>query len=567
MAVGGLGLKADTIKTLDGQVYRGTTQITNGLFSIIDTNGSVSTVAVSNLESAIFAGVSDVIPGEHSLAAPWTSQDIGSVAAPGGARQTANSFVVRASGTGVAPSADGFHFLFQPMAGDAEIVARVTALEGPRGCQAGLMIRQTLGPESAHAAVLLNRDGAISFQHRVSRKRPNPPLRGPTVSAPCWLKLEKKDKFYVGSISEDGKNWKVAGGQTINLGPARNREDLWLIGLVASSRTNRGLCTAIFEEVSVRAWGVKADFFADDFHTLSKTEILAAVNRAWEENRPSAVRCTGEIIPTTSDTYSFLVEPRESSQLWIGDKLVFNAARRINEPIALNKDQPYSLKLESKLSEARHSSLRLYWSSRTHRREIVPSNCLRPYPENQSSPAIIASHQIDLTRSQAAVAGVVLKDGTVLAGKPLEVGEGALSLQAPGSPDQKLNVLDIARVQFRSMSPQLAARIASAIPGVLLANGDFIEGELKRLAKGRLTVSSVIFGLRSFDVSTDVAAVVLRPFQGAARFVVRTNSGSALFAESLELVDDQFLVAEPILGKLRLLPRELLDIRRLPRGT
>ena len=117
------------------------------------------------------------------------------------------------------------------------------------------------------------------------------------------------------------------------------------------------------------------------------------------------------------------------------------------------------------------------------------------------------------------------------------------------------------------MSPQLAARIASAIPGVLLANGDFIEGELKEFAKGRLTISSVIFGLRSYDVSSEVAAIVLRPFQRAAKFVVRTNTGSALFAESIELAEKELLVAEPILGKLRFSARELLDIRRLPPGT
>src|SRR5207302_8394240 len=113
--------RADTIKTLDGKVYRGATQITNGVLSITDTNGSANTVALTNLEAAIFADISDVIPGEHSLAPPWASQDIGSVVSPGGARQAGNSFVIRASGIGVTPKIDGFHFVFQPMAGDAEI--------------------------------------------------------------------------------------------------------------------------------------------------------------------------------------------------------------------------------------------------------------------------------------------------------------------------------------------------------------------------------------------------------------------------------------------------------------
>ena len=101
----------------------------------------------------------------------------------------------------------------------------------------------------------------------------------------------------------------------------------------------------------------------------------------------------------------------------------------------------------------------------------------------------------------------------------------------------------------------------------MLVNGDFIEGELKEFSKGHLTISSVIFGLRSFDLSSQAVAIVLRPFQTEAKFVVRTSSGSALFVDSIELGDKELLVAEPILGSLRFSPRELLDIRRRPPGT
>src|SRR5439155_20268637 len=128
------------------------------------------------------------------------------------------------------------------------------------------------------------------------------------------------------------------------------------------------------------------------------------------------------------------------------------------------------LKLESKLSESRRSALRLYWSSRTQRKELVPPACLRPYSESEITNATIAAHEIDLTRSQSAVAGVLLKNGTVLAGKPVQLTDTTLVFEpaGPNAPPLKLALRDIARVQFRSMSPQLAARIASAIPGVLL---------------------------------------------------------------------------------------------------
>jgi len=126
-----------------------------------------------------------------------------------------------------------------------------------------------------------------------------------------------------------------------------------------------------------------------------------------------------------------------------------------------------------------------------------------------------------------------------------------------------LSALNIARVQFRSMSPQLVARIASAVPGVLLANGDFIEGECRKFSKGRVTLSSVIFGLRSFDAGSEAVAVVLRPLQSAAKFVVRTNTGSALFADEVEFDEAMLILNEPILGTMKLKAPELLDCRRV----
>lgn len=141
--------------------------------------------------------------------------------------------------------------------------------------------------------------------------------------------------------------------------------------------------------------------------------------------------------------------------------------------------------------------------------------------------------------------------------------EALVNFEPLGRPRQTLNTVNIARLQFRSMSPQLAARIGSGVPGILLLNGDFIEGELKSFKKGRVTVSSVIFGLRSYDTASQAAAVVLGPFQKGAKFVVRTKTGSALFADAIGVEQETLVLVEPILGKMRLTSNELLDIRRL----
>src|SRR4051812_31671695 len=173
-------LEADMVRTRDGKTYRGNARLVRDGITIALTNQQFFTVAVSNLASAVFAEADDVIAGEHNLSFPWASQDIGSVGLAGGAGEGNDSFSIRASGIGIGQTIDGLHFVYQQIAGDAEIIAHVASLESSSAlAQAGLMIRQTLGPESAHAAVLLSQRDPAAFHYRVSRKKPNPELRGP----------------------------------------------------------------------------------------------------------------------------------------------------------------------------------------------------------------------------------------------------------------------------------------------------------------------------------------------------------------------------------------------------
>jgi len=534
---------------------------------ITQTNGTQSNVAMSNLTSVVFADGEEVFPGEHSLSAPWSSQDIGAVGVPGGARQTSNSFAVRASGAGLGGSADAFHFVFQQMAGDGEIVARLAEVDPrhPRA-EAALVIRQTLGPESAFAAVVVSPGAPATFQYRVSRSKPNPGLRGPKASVPQWLKLEKKDKFYIGSISEDGKNWRVVGSQTIKLSPTRNLDDQWYIGLAASSHSNGTACTTLFDEISVRLHGITFQLFTDDFKTLSSTMILPnfpKAPRSWEGPHPAAIRCTGQFIPPQTDQYSFSIRASEPCKVWVDDKLACSSAVSVRQQFSLQQLKPVTIKLETRAEKETRFAATVFWTTLSHGGGPIVEQMLLP-DRNPARPQVTnASPNQVLRRAQAAAAGIVLKNGTVLAGEVKEMDETLAAFEPIGGSRQTLNTLNIARVQFRSMSPQLAARISSGSPGILLLNGDFVEGELKSFKKGRVTVSSVIFGLRSYDTANQAAALVLRPFQNGAKFVVRTSTGSALFADNIDVDQEALLLAEPILGKLRLKSNELLDIRRL----
>jgi hypothetical protein len=381
------------------------------------------------------------------------------------------------------------------------------------------------------------------------------------------LKLERHGKFLVGSTSVDGNEWKVIGSQTIALAATRNRDDQWYIGLGVSSHTNTALCTAYFDEVSISARGVKAEMFSDEFKTLTKTLIVPGFSpsgRSWADDRPLAIRWTGRWMPPYSEKYSFAIRGPEGARLWVNGILVNTAPGSAGQTVALTKGVPVNLKLETWHNPSRRVALSVTFSTPQRGSAAISEKDLLPgLLEESADVASVNVSDINAGRAGFASAGVLLKDGTLIVGEIRDINETRVTFAQPGRPEETIATRDVARLQFRSLSPQLARRIRSLGPGLLLANGDLIEGELKELKKGRLTLSSVIFGLRSYDVGTQVAAMVLRPAVEQGRFLVRTSTGSAYFAGNIEFKTNSLSVLETISGKVQVPASQLLDIRRL----
>src|SRR5262249_61417090 len=79
-----------------------------------------------------------------NLSAPWQQQDIGTMSVPGNGVENLGVVTISSAGD-IGGTGDGFHFVFQPMSGDGEIVARVSALAAiDPWSQAGVMMRGAL---------------------------------------------------------------------------------------------------------------------------------------------------------------------------------------------------------------------------------------------------------------------------------------------------------------------------------------------------------------------------------------------------------------------------------------
>ncbi len=123
----------------------------------------------------------------------------------------------------------------------------------------------------------------------------------------------------------------------------------------------------------------------------------------------------------------------------------------------------------------------------------------------------------------------------------------------------------VASLQFRWLPDRLAAKMNLGRPGVLLTTGEFIDGDFRSLEHDRVTISSVLFGLRSYDVNHEVIAVAMgTPDPARQRFRIKTLSGSTLWGNDLSLGWNEVAFQEPLLGTWRLPLTDLKEIEQIP---
>jgi serine/threonine protein kinase len=193
---------------------------------------------------------SQTVALRFSTATPFVGGTIGDVGAVGTMQfdEKAGKFTVKGSGQDIFGNADAFQFVWQPVTGDCEIVARVASFQGQNpGAKAGLMIRSDPAREATHASALLVPGGKLEF---ISRPEPNKPSKSEAkqgLPVPRWLKLVRQGAVVIGFESADGKDWKEIGRATpAGLGPSA------FVGLAVCARDKGKLAAAEFTDVRIQ---------------------------------------------------------------------------------------------------------------------------------------------------------------------------------------------------------------------------------------------------------------------------------------------------------------------------
>ncbi len=163
---------------------------------------------------------------------------------------------------------------------------------------------------------------------------------------------------------------------------------------------------------------------------------------------------------------------------------------------------------------------------------------------------------------------VFLRDGTSVSVATLVLSDSGAAFSEDGR-QWTVRRADLARVHFRHVPQLHLAPLAR--PGLLLRKGDFIDGDFKEIALGKMKVSSVLFGLRSYSLADEVAVLVFRGATPApVLFEVRTRGQGTFTAAALSVEADDLVATLPLVGVWRLPLAEVLEIsqpQRLSRAA
>lgn len=562
--------RAAVVTTFDGKRFEGEAFLDPGnTVSVVLRDSSKRTLPLDQVQSATFTTALMTMANFGHLAEGWTNIDIGAVTIGGTSGQSNSLFAVQVGSGDIGYRADSFHYVHVPASGDVDLVARIVSISGAdRLARAGVMFRDSLRPEAKFALAAITATGEATMQHRSDTGKAVAASGVVRANLPCWLKLSRRDKNLAAFQSADGKDWQPLGLTSVSL------KDNCFVGLAVASHSALSFCTALIDGVTCTVPGVRAEYFADaNFGTLFTNRIDPMISFFWDgtppvEGAPAhnySVRWTGEFEPKFSENYQFHADAGDA-RLWVDGQELSLSLFRPNTPAHRQTDVANSAPLLLKAGnrypfrfEFRHTSgrasVRFGWSSPSQSKEpIQPKRLFCDLAVRaRSGPRSPPAHSWTMGR------GLLLDNGTFLSGAVRSIGSDGINFTHRGEKEYTVPLHQVARAVFRISprngllsNPELAS-------GALLGNGDFIEGQLQ-FGRGRdVKVSSVLFGLKSYNLDhSDLAALVFgSPSPGGARYELRLADNSIIMAKSISVAEDQVAIVEPLLGALQV-PRDFV---------
>jgi regulation of enolase protein 1 (concanavalin A-like superfamily) len=249
----------------------------------------------------VCAAVAIVCTGTSSAVAqtvpsPWTARDVGSPALSGSASHSSGTFTIDAAGADIWKTNDQFHFVYQQISGDVEIVARVDSLEmAHEWSKAGVMIRAALTGGSANAYALVSAGMGLTGQRRLSNGGGSTSTVGSSSArAPVWLRAVRTGNQVATSWSTNGSSWTPIATDTIALGTSA------YVGIAVTSHNPSARATARVSNVRVTPLGMPSGQRSAD---IGSPAIAGSARYA---NGTYTITGAGRDIWDTADQFHFV---------------------------------------------------------------------------------------------------------------------------------------------------------------------------------------------------------------------------------------------------------------------
>ena len=208
-------------------------------------NVDVATEAV--FSNVVVTPIADAVP--NALPIGWTARDIGNPQVAGSTQHNAGTYTVKGAGRDIWADFDEFQYAYRRVTGDIDIVARVTAVENVNAwTKAGVMIRDALTTNAAHASMFVTPGSGVAFQRRPTAGGLSQTTSAGTMSAPYWVRLERRGAQIRAFHSGNGTAWTQVGTMPLSLPTV-------YIGLAVTSHNTSVAATALFDNVVVRTPG------------------------------------------------------------------------------------------------------------------------------------------------------------------------------------------------------------------------------------------------------------------------------------------------------------------------
>ena len=324
--------------------------------------------------------------GGGTLPTGWTSQDIGSVGSAGSAGYSSGTWTVKGSGADIWNNTDAFRYVYQPLSGDGQIIARVASIGNTdQWAKAGVMIRQSLTANSPHAMVVVTPGNGAAFQRRTSAGGTSVHTPGARATAPYWVRLTRSGSTFTAYSSPDGATWTQIGTATFSM-----TANVY-IGLAVTAHNNAALNTSTFTNVTVTSAGLTGEYFDNqDLTNLVTTRRDATVNFDWGTGTPAgtaltspdtfSVRWAGRVLAPATGSYTFTTTSDDGVRLWVNNQLIIDnwtdhGATDNSGVINLTAGNFYDIKMEF-YENGGLAVAKLLWSYPGQAQQIIPSNNL-----------------------------------------------------------------------------------------------------------------------------------------------------------------------------------------------